>query len=152
MNSEPEVDGYNIDEGEDEENDSLVDVYTVEDAINKMGCGVLQIFLALIAGGMWLVEAFEVMILSILSTVLKCEWNLSYFQEATITMVVFLGFLFGSPVWGAVADKFGRKKTLLIVQIWGVVFGVVSAFSPEYYSLLLFRGLLGFGLGGGFLG
>ena len=100
---------------------------------------------------------------------------------------MFLGFLFGSPVWGVVADKFGRKKvsgkcistricahvrlrshihthththmlvlihlqTLLVVQIWGVVFGVVSAFSPEYYSLLIFRGLLGFGLGGGFLG
>ena len=103
---------------------------------------------------------------------------------------MFLGFLFGSPVWGVVADKFGRKKvsgkmyqytymctcaltlthththahththtlvlihlqTLLVVQIWGVVFGVVSAFSPEYYNLLIFRGLLGFGLGGGFLG
>ena len=35
------------------EDGSLVDVYTVEDAIDKMGCGVFQILLALVAGGMW---------------------------------------------------------------------------------------------------
>ena len=144
------------------------------------------------------------MILSILLVVLRCEWKLSYFQEATVTMVitlitillmhvhvnlqvVFLGFLFGSPVWGAVADTFGRKKVsgkykcmhvhththihthththththkhtytipFTCTDATGstVVFGVVSTFSPGYYSLLVFRGLLGFGLEGGFLG
>ena len=35
------------------EDDGLVDVYTVEDAIDKMGCGVFQVFLSLFAGGMW---------------------------------------------------------------------------------------------------
>ena len=35
------------------EDDELVDVYTVEDAIDKMGCGVFQVFLSLFAGGMW---------------------------------------------------------------------------------------------------
>ena len=43
-------------------------------------------------------------------------------------------------------------QALFLVQIFGFVFGIVSAFSPEYYTLLLFRGLVGFGLGGGFLG
>ena len=35
------------------EEDDLVDVYTVEDMIDEMGCGVFQIFLSLLAGGMW---------------------------------------------------------------------------------------------------
>ena len=34
-----------------------------------------------------LVEALEVMILAILSAALKCEWDLSSVEEATITMV-----------------------------------------------------------------
>jgi len=34
-----------------------------------------------------MVEAFEVMILSILSGALKCQWHLSYAQEASITTV-----------------------------------------------------------------
>jgi len=44
------------------------------------------------------------------------------------------------------------SQTLIVVMSIGFTFGVISAFSPEYYSLLLFRGLLGFGFGGGFLG
>lgn len=37
-----------------------------------------------------LVEAFEVMILSILSAALKCDWNLDDFQMASITTVSML--------------------------------------------------------------
>jgi len=33
------------------------------------------------------VEAFEVMILAILSSAVKCEWDLEDFEEAMITMV-----------------------------------------------------------------
>ena len=29
--------------------------------------------------------------------------------------VVFFGFLFGNPVWGIVADKYGRKKVNIII-------------------------------------
>jgi len=79
------------------------------------------------------VEAFEVMILSILSATLKCEWNLSYTEEALITtvivtfftmnnlsmcfilQVVFLGLLIGAPFWGFVADKYGRKKVYILL-------------------------------------
>ena len=67
------------------------------------------------------------MILAILSAAVKCEWGLSNVQEAAITtvtivitrslhdsmcqvQVVFFGFLIGNPVWGTLADKFGRKK------------------------------------------
>ena len=33
------------------------------------------------------VEAFEIMLLAILSTALKCEWGLSSYQEAALTSV-----------------------------------------------------------------
>jgi len=36
-----------------EDDDGLVDVYTVEDVIDKIGFGVFQVFLSLMAGGMW---------------------------------------------------------------------------------------------------
>ena len=52
IKSEQETDYYIISVLTTEE-DALVDVYTVEDAIDKMGCGVFQIFLSLLAGGMW---------------------------------------------------------------------------------------------------
>ena len=131
--------------------DNLSNIYTVEEAVQKIGFGVFQILMSLFCGTIWvnatkyhcywitmylilqLTEAFEVMILAILSAALTCEWNLSSVQEASITtvtimmtrssylcilvhvQVVFFGFLFGNPVWGIVADKFGRKKVHMYV-------------------------------------
>jgi len=43
-------------------------------------------------------------------------------------------------------------QALLAALTCGFVFSFVSAFSPNYYFLLLFRGLVGFGFGGAFLG
>lgn len=53
------------------EDGGLVDVYTVEDAIDTMGCGVFQVFLSLFAGGMWVSDC-------ILYGYMPCEyvaWN-----------------------------------------------------------------------------
>ncbi|XP_065902879.1 synaptic vesicle 2-related protein-like isoform X2 [Dysidea avara] len=66
--------------------------------------------------------------------------------------VVFLGIMLGAPSWGLMADKFGRKWAMLAVNILISVFGVASSFSPNYYVLLLLRGIVGFGIGGGILG
>ena len=41
---------------------------------------------------------------------------------------------------------------MLAVNILISVFGVASSFSPNYYVLLLLRGIVGFGIGGGILG
>ncbi|XP_065892907.1 synaptic vesicle 2-related protein-like isoform X2 [Dysidea avara] len=133
------------------EESELLEVFTVEEAVNKMGFGVFQLIVALLAGFVWVVEAFEVMILSILSAAVKCDWDLSSVEEATITTVVFLGFLFGSPTWGFAADRFGRKKVLGVVLLTVFTFGMISAFAPNFPCLLLFRGLVGFGAGGIFL-
>ena len=42
-------------------------------------------------------------------------------------------------------------QAILTVNILISVFGVVSVFSPNYYVLLLLRGIVGFGIGGGIL-
>ena len=85
----------------------------MEEAVHKIGFGVFQILLSLFCGAIWvkpcvlelcavisvlylirayirtlqLVEAFEVMILSVLSAALKCDWDLDEVQMATITTV-----------------------------------------------------------------
>lgn len=81
----------------------------------------------------------EMMILSILSPQLHCEWRLPSYQVAMITavrspqkgfilqlvhfdmresvslpQVVFVGMCFGSPTWGNMADNYGRKLVSII--------------------------------------
>uniref|UniRef100_A0A3Q3AF91 Synaptic vesicle 2-related protein-like n=1 Tax=Kryptolebias marmoratus TaxID=37003 RepID=A0A3Q3AF91_KRYMA len=60
----------------------------------------------------------------------------------------FIGMGLGSPVWGNVSDKYGRKLGLTLCMCWTLCYGVLSAFSPVYGWLLVLRGLVGFGIGG----
>eukprot|EP01035_Chromulina_nebulosa_P016815 gene16815-22299_t len=81
----------------------------------------------------FMADAMEVSILSYLSTCAGDEWNLSDIQRATITSMVFGGQIIGSFFWGAFADNYG---------------GFLSGAAPSYVWLLLFRAIVGFGIGG----
>lgn len=100
---------------------------TVEEAVEKLGFGPFQICITVVCGMIWLADAIELMLLSVLSPALKCQWNLSSSEEASITSIVFVGFLIGSLFWGYFCDAFGRKTGLFIVSAGIFVFGVLSA-------------------------
>lgn len=130
--------------------------YTVDDAIEKLGFGPFQTMIFFFCGFLWLADAMELMILSILSPAVKCQWDLSSAEEAIITSVVFVGALIGSVFWGFVGDTYGRKKALVGMDIVVVVSGVLSALKltanddriPGYPWLLLCRFGVGFGAAG----
>jgi MFS family permease len=54
-------------------------------------------------------------LLSVLSPAVQCEWGLTKSEEATITSVVFVGFLLGGIFWGVLSDAIGRKR---IFSLW----------------------------------
>ena len=131
-------------------------VYTVDDAIEKLGFGPFQVILFFLCGFLWLADAMELMILSILSPAVKCQWSLSSVEEAIITSVVFLGALIGSLCWGVFGDTFGRKSVLILSDFAVCLSGVLSALKltpnddrlPGYPWLLLCRFGVGFGAAG----
>ncbi|XP_062513811.1 synaptic vesicle 2-related protein-like isoform X2 [Corticium candelabrum] len=90
----------------------------------------------------------EIMVLSILAVEARCEYGLESWQESLITTVVFFGMFWGSWLWGKFMDKFGRWKGLLLVCVSVSVSSLVSAFAPNYVTLLLFRCVVGFGISG----
>ncbi len=130
--------------------------YTVEEIISKMGFGPFQVLISVFCGVFCLADAMELMILSVLSPAVKCQWSLTGFEEALITSIVFLGFFLGGLFWGVTFDFLGRKKGLLIVNIIILVFGMLSALKvssedsrlPGYPWLLVCRFGVGFGAGG----
>ena len=131
-------------------------VYTVGDAINKIGFGPFQVLITVFCGLILIADAMELMILSILSPAVKCQWMLSNFEEAMITSIVFVGFLFGGLFWGVIFDTFGRKKGLFIINIVILIFGLLSALKvspddrriPGYPWLLICRFGVGVGASG----
>uniref|UniRef100_A0A8C9YM00 SV2 related protein b n=1 Tax=Sander lucioperca TaxID=283035 RepID=A0A8C9YM00_SANLU len=106
-----------------------------------IGFGKFQLKMSALTGLAWIGDAMELMILSILGAQLHCEWRLSGYQVALMTLVVVIGTMIGSPLCGHVSDKYGRKAVSLIS-------GLLSAFSLQYGWLLVLQGLVGIGLGG----
>ncbi|XP_031549488.1 synaptic vesicle 2-related protein-like isoform X2 [Actinia tenebrosa] len=122
--------------------------FTVEDAIDKVGYGKFQLKLLFIIGFAWMADSMEITILAIMSPAIRCEWDLSTWEEATISTVVFAGMTISTCFWGFVADKCGRKKELIWCTILIFFGGFLSTFSPTYIWMVAFRGIVGLGLGG----
>ena len=130
--------------------------YTIDEALDKLGYGPFQFILFIFCGLIWMADAMELMILSVLSPAVRCQWSLSSVEEAFITSIVFIGFLFGSIFWGFISDNLGRKKAFLIMTSFVLVSGILSALKltpddariPGYPWLLLCRFFVGFGVAG----
>ncbi|CAK9229261.1 unnamed protein product [Sphagnum troendelagicum] len=123
--------------------------FTVEDAIKEVGFGPYQGWLLAYAGMSWVAEAMEMMLLSFVGPAVQTEWGLSSRQESLIASIVFVGMMIGAYSWGILSDLKGRRFGFFATAVLTFVAGLASAASPNYLSLLLLRGFVGIGLGGG---
>jgi len=54
----------------------------------------------------------------------------------------------GAFIFGIIADKYGRRRVIVISAILNTLFGIFTAVAPNYYSILVARTLVGFALSG----
>jgi putative MFS transporter len=103
--------------------------------------------LVVIAGAGWAMDAMDVGLISFVMASLAVQWSLDGATLSWIGSVGFVGMALGASLGGSVADRVGRRfvfaATLLI---YGVATGA-AALSWSVASLLVFRFLIGFGLG-----
>ena len=135
--------------------------FSIGEAIDAIGFGRFQLLVSLYAGVAYMADAMEVMLLSILGPALVCQWKISDYEEASLTTVVFLGkaakvwhkiivskiIVLGttltSPLWGVMADKYGRRQILTVSTFFLGYFAFLSSFSPTFTWMLLLRFLVG---------
>ncbi|XP_042903267.1 synaptic vesicle 2-related protein isoform X2 [Parasteatoda tepidariorum] len=122
--------------------------YSIDDAVNRAGYGKFQIRLLMLAGLGWFADAAETFILAMIGDFIACDWELHRWQVALLTSVVFAGIMIGSPILGTVADVYGRKMALTVSVVLLFSFGAISAASPNYTWMVVFRTCMGFALAG----
>ncbi|KAL9445125.1 hypothetical protein AB3S75_018174 [Citrus x aurantiifolia] len=123
-------------------------VYTLDEALSALRFGKYQALVLAYAGLGWVSEAMEIMILSFVGPAVKSKWKLTSSEESLLTTVVFAGMLLGAYSWGIISDNYGRRKSFLGIAMVTSMAGLLSSFSPNYVSLVIFRCFVGFGLGG----
>jgi MFS family permease len=87
-------------------------------------------------------------------TLLGLEFGSAAAKSATLewtgilTSVLLIGWAVGGVVFGKVADRIGRTKTLLLTMLLYSVGTAACAFAPNIWALMLFRVISSLGIGG----
>ncbi len=91
-------------------------------------------------------EFFDFFVVGFLTSVVGPEWRLSYEQTSIVLASSGVGWILGAIFWGVVADRYGRRPSLLIAAVaCGLASGLVAFLSDgAWISFSLLRGFVGF--------
>ena len=92
-------------------------------------------------------DFYNILIVSFLMGAIRHDLNINLTEAGVITTVTLLGSVMGGILFGWVGDRVGRKQALMWAL--GIFSGaaILSAFSWNFASLLVLRGIAGIGLG-----
>lgn len=116
---------------------------TIEDVLSRIGFGRFHVYIFLLGAIFKATESVEMFIVSIVSPILSCDWNLTSVEAGTLAAGVFFGLIFGGVLWGSVSDLYGRRAVLMLTSICVVAYGCLSSMSPNFVWLLILRVILG---------
>jgi SHS family lactate transporter-like MFS transporter len=96
----------------------------------------------------WSLDAFDFFILIFCVSALAAQFQT---KVSAITEAIFLTLAMrpvGAFLFGLMADRFGRRPTLMVNVVVYTAFEVASAFAPTLTVFLIVRALFGIGMGG----
>jgi MFS transporter, putative metabolite:H+ symporter len=94
-------------------------------------------------------DYFDYFVVGFLVAVLAPQWQLTFGQTSVMLLSAGVGAIIGSLVWGALADRFGRKPLLVAgVALCALSSGAVSLIPEGAWILFsILRFFVGFGVG-----
>ena len=95
----------------------------------------------------WLIESFDIGIVSTLVLVLKPHWHLNSADTGLLGASATIGLVAGIFPAGRLADRFGRKRVLIAGVATFSVFTLLSTLSTSIWMLFALRVIAGFGEG-----
>ena len=118
------------------------------DRLEQLPLGRFQYRLLVVTGLGWLFDAMDTGLIAFVLPLLATEWGLTPAQSGWIGSIGLIGMALGAVLAGTIADRIGRKQVFtLTVLLYSISTGL-CAVAWSYESLLVFRFLVGFGLGG----
>nr|HET6904608.1 MFS transporter [Ktedonobacteraceae bacterium] len=106
-------------------------------------------FKAVITSGMgFFTDAYDLFIIGVVIVLLRPIWHLTALEVSLLGSTALLSAALGSLIFGHLADLLGRKVIYGYELVVLAIGAILSALSPNILSLLIFRFLLGLGVGG----
>lgn len=95
----------------------------------------------------WFFDSMDLGIMTFVLGSIKAEFGLSTTQAGLLASSSFLGMFLGAATAGMLADKFGRKPVFQWSMVFWGVGSLLCGFAQNVDQLMMFRVLLGFGMG-----
>ena len=103
-------------------------------------------FLACFLG--WALDAFDFFLLTFVIVPMAGDFGTSIAELSYAITLTLAMRPIGAFIFGLLGDRFGRRMPLMIDIIFYSLMELLTAFSPNYTWLLIFRALYGIGMGG----
>ena len=118
------------------------------DRLNMLPVSSFHYKLLVVAGIGWVFYSMDTGLIAFVLPLLIKEWGLTGAQAGMLGSIGLIGMALGAVIAGTIADRIGRKKVFsLTILLYSISTGI-CAVVPNYESLLVFRFLVGLGLGG----
>lgn len=95
----------------------------------------------------WTLDAFDFTIFLLIMLPISQEFGVPLTAVAIVFTLTLWLRLLGATAAGWMGDRMGRKTPLMISILWYSICNFIAGFSPTFTFLLVFRALLGIGMG-----
>ena len=92
-------------------------------------------------------DGFDLFVMSIALPLITLQFSATPLEQGVVGAAAIAGAIFGALIGGRLCDRFGRKKVFLADLSIFIIFSILSSFAWDIGSLILFRFLLGVGIG-----
>ena len=97
----------------------------------------------------WAHDGFALVLVSLLATTIMAEFGVGEVELGFVFSAQYIMTVFGAAFFGYLADRFGRKRVLLLSVLWDSIFTALSAFAPNFLTFAVLRLISGLGVSWG---
>jgi MFS family permease len=96
----------------------------------------------------WMLDGMDIMLYAFALTAIRQEFGLSKAAAGVLASVTLVASAFGGTLFGVLADRIGRARSLVWAILAYSIFTALLSTSRGLYELVIWRTLVGLGLGG----
>jgi MFS transporter, AAHS family, 4-hydroxybenzoate transporter len=107
----------------------------------------VSILVILLCGLIMMMDGYDFSIITVAAPKIMEEFRVDYEAFGRVFSAAFFGYLFGAPIFGALSDRIGRKKALIIGSCIFSIGTLLVCGSHSLTSMIPIRIFTGFGIG-----
>ncbi len=96
----------------------------------------------------WMFDAMDQGMVSGVIAAIGKDWDLTKYELSWLTSSGLLGMIVGAALSGAISDRLGRRTVILYTLLIYSIGSFLCGLANDYWMLMIFRFITGFGLGG----